>query len=81
MKYTKKSPYWEKFEQSSKGKDLNAEENSVPPVFAGDNYYSSGTKNFAIEAAASSRTESGARGDLGVKIKFILPIKRGSLVI
>ena len=56
-KYTKKSDYWKKFDKSSTG-NLNINpEVSVPPVFAGDNYYSQSNHSFAIEAMAS-RTES-----------------------
>ncbi len=56
-KYTKKSDYWKKFDKSSTG-NLNINpEVSVPPIFAGDNYYSQSNHSFAIEALAS-RTES-----------------------
>jgi len=58
-KYNKKSDYWKKFDKSSQGNIEKPTEQSVPPIFAGENYYTQGTHSFAIESLASrSRAES-----------------------
>lgn len=50
-KYNKKSAYWEKFNKTSTAVDGG--ENSVPPIFAGDNYYTEDKIFIPFEASAS----------------------------
>ena len=49
-KYNKKSPYWEKFSKASKEPPKI---DSIPPIFAGDSYYTESQASFVIEAMAN----------------------------
>lgn len=67
-KYIKKSKYWDQFNNSSTGKIDPAQSESVPPVFAGENYYSKGSHSFAVEAVASRNSSSYQEGRRANKI-------------
>lgn len=67
-KYIKKSKYWDKFNNSSTGKIDPTQSEAVPPVFAGENYYSKNSHSFAIESVANRNSTSYPEGKRANKI-------------